>query len=55
MRTLAEMDYQHDFSYEVKRIKDEAVPEEIKTSLREHLKVVGDYLDSLFNEAKAAL
>ena len=55
MRTLAEMDYQHDFSYEVKRIKDEAVPEEIKTSLREHLKVVGDYLVGLFNEAKSAL
>lgn len=55
MRTLAEMDYQHDFSYEVKRIADVRVPEEIKTSLRQHLKVVGDYLISLFDEAKASL
>lgn len=53
MRTLAEMDYQHDFSYEVKRIADVRVPEELKTSLRQHLKEVGDYLISLFDEAKA--
>lgn len=55
MHALAEMNYQHDFSYEVKRITGEEVPEAIKTSLRRHLKVVGDYLVSLFYEARAAM
>jgi len=55
MRTLAEMDYQHDFSYEVKRIVPVEIPEDVKTSLRMHLKEVGDYLISLFNEAKGTL
>ena len=52
MRTLAEMDYQHDFSFEVKRIVAPGVPEEVKSSLWRHLKMVGDYLISLYDEAK---
>ena len=51
MRTLAEINYQHDFSFEVKRIVTPGVPEYIKTSLWRHLKVVGDYLISLYEDA----
>lgn len=52
MRTLAEMNYQHDFSFEVKRIITPGVPEYIKTSLWRHLKVVGDYLITLYENAQ---
>ena len=52
MRTLAEMNYQHDFSFEVKRIVTPGVPEALKSSLWRHLKVVGDYLIRLYEEAK---
>lgn len=52
MKTLAAIDYAHDFSFEVKRILSPDVPEELKSSLWRHLKVVGDYLISLYEKTK---
>lgn len=54
MRTLAEIRYEHDFSFEVKRIITPGVPEEVKGSLWRHLRVVGDYLLSLYEAAQNA-
>ena len=54
MRTLAEINYEHDFSFEVKRIVTPGVPEALKSSLWRHLRVVGEYLISLYEEAKKA-
>ena len=51
MHTLAEIGYAHDFSFEVRRILASYVPEEIKGSLWRHLKVVGEYLLSLYEDA----
>lgn len=53
MRTLAETGYAHDFSFEVRRIIDPEIPEEIKDSLWRHVHNVGEYLISLYEAAKS--
>ncbi len=52
MRSLAAIEYRHDFSFEVKRILQSEVPDAIKFSLWRHLRETGEYLIRLYEEAK---
>ena len=51
MQTLARMDYRHDFSFEVRRMLQPGVPDEVKNSLWRHLKVVGEFLIAQYDAA----
>ncbi len=53
MRTLAEIGYSHDFSFEVRRILQPYVPESVRQSLWRHLKCVGDCLMNMYENEKA--
>ena len=50
MKTLKEMDYRHDLSFEVKRMLNPRVPESLKDNLWRHLLDVGRFLVSLYED-----